>query len=256
MPPDTSTPGLPNGRGSRPDAASEQTPLLSGSGAGDSTTDRARDTGKTADDASDEPNHPIGTLRAIGVASSLFLLIFLLSQSFFPASLFPPYLHTSHDLMLTSQNPASNFSGMSMAQGAIADDLHDLDQVSWLTTSGLIPTSSLAPVAGRLATIFHPRALVPVICSLIALGTLLCAVADSAPVFILGRVVAGIGSAGVLTLAVIIVLELTGKKNRGVFIGLVNSGMTIGVSVGAIVYGALLPAIGWVRFPPCFDGSC
>lgn len=48
-----------------------------------------------------------------------------------------------------------------------------------------------------------------------------------------------------VTLSLILVLQLTSRKRRGLFIGLVNAGFTVGMSTGAVVFGALLPAIGW-----------
>jgi MFS family permease len=52
-----------------------------------------------------------------------------------------------------------------------------------------------------------------------------------------------------MTISFILVLELSGKKRRGLFIGLVNSGFTTGVSLGAVVAGALVTGMGWVNFP-------
>ncbi|KAF7561290.1 hypothetical protein G7046_g2856 [Stylonectria norvegica] len=164
------------------------------------------------------PNHHIGKWRAIAVTVSLGLLIFL---------------------------QASNMSGMTMIQGAIAEELDSYESAMWFTSAYLIPMSSLAPVAGRLATIFPPRNLMLPIATLIAGGSFVCSRATSFAVFITGRVMVGMGGAGVLTLSVILVLELTSKKTRGVFVGLVNAGFTVGVSFGAIVFGALLPVIGW-----------
>ena len=60
-----------------------------------------------------------------------------------------------------------------------------------------------------------------------------------------GRVVTGAGAAGVLVIAGIIAIQMTSAKNRGLFLGLVNSGMTVGVSLGAVIAGALEPRIGW-----------
>lgn len=48
-----------------------------------------------------------------------------------------------------------------------------------------------------------------------------------------------------MTISFILVLELTSKKRRGIFIGMANSGFTLGVSLGAVVWGALLPVVGW-----------
>ena len=64
-----------------------------------------------------------------------------------------------------------------------------------------------------------------------------------------GRVLTGAGAAGVLIVAIIIVVQMTSPERRGLYIGLANSGMTVGVSLGAVIAGALEPKIGWVSFP-------
>lgn len=56
----------------------------------------------------------------------------------------------------------------------------------------------------------------------------------------------GAGAAGAMTLAVVFVLGLVGRRRRGLFIGLVNVGFTVGLSFGAVVFGAVEPVIGWV----------
>lgn len=61
----------------------------------------------------------------------------------------------------------------------------------------------------------------------------------------MGRVVSGIGAAGILTISIILVLEFSGKERRGLLVGLVNAGYTSGVALGAVVAGALLPITGW-----------
>jgi len=66
-------------------------------------------------------------------------------------------------------------------------------------------------------------------------------------VFLLGRIIQGIGGGSIMTVSLILVLELSGKKRRGLHIGLVNSVFTMGVSFGAVIAGALLPVTGWVR---------
>lgn len=148
-------------------------------------------------------------------------------------------------------------SGMTMIQGTIAEDLGTYTGTMWFSTAYLIALSSLGPVAARFADIFTPSSLIPPIALSVAAGSAVCACASSYAVFIVGRVISGIGASGVLSLSIITVLEMTDKRRRGFFIGLVNAGFTIGVSFGAVVFGALLPAVGWVRieknaFPPSY----
>ncbi|ATY65517.1 major facilitator superfamily transporter [Cordyceps militaris] len=168
--------------------------------------------------AHDIPNVPVTVWRGIAIGLSLGILVFL---------------------------QATNMSGMTMIQGQVADDINAHAAASWFTAAYLIPLSSLATVAGRLATIFSPRSLVLPVGALFAAGALLTARATSFAGLVVGRAVAGTGGAGVLGLCVIFVLELTTKRRRGLYIALVNAGFTAGVAVGAVAYGALLPRIGW-----------
>jgi MFS family permease len=138
-------------------------------------------------------------------------------------------------------------SGMTTAQSTIAADLNAYEDAMWFTSAYLIAMSSFGPLAGRLAAIFSPRAIILVTSCFFVIGGQVSSQAQSLHVFLLGRVLTGTGGAGVLVLSMILVLELTSKRTRGLFIGLVNSGFTTGVSLGAVVFGALIPVAGWVR---------
>ncbi|KAK5018212.1 hypothetical protein LTR39_001111 [Cryomyces antarcticus] len=105
--------------------------------------------------------------------------------------------------------------------------------------------SSIAPLAGRLSQLFSPRLCIFVSTVIFSIGSLIAAFAAGLPVFLLGRAMAGVGAAGVFTISIIIVLELTGSKRRGLFVGLLNTGYTIGVALGAIAAGGLLQHVGW-----------
>ncbi|KAI0201890.1 major facilitator superfamily domain-containing protein [Astrocystis sublimbata] len=140
---------------------------------------------------------------------------------------------------------AMNMSGITMAQSTIAADLDAYENAMWFTTSFLVALSSMAPLTGKLATIFSPRSMVLVSSVLFSIGCLVTSQARSFAVFILGRVITGLGGGGTLVLAFILILELTTKRNRGLFIGLTNAGFTTGVSLGAVVFGGLIETVGW-----------
>lgn len=138
-------------------------------------------------------------------------------------------------------------SGMTMSQSTIAADLNAYENAMWFTSAYLIAMSSLAPLAGRLAgSVFTPRSMVAGSSGFFGVGGALTAGANSFAALITGRVVSGIGAAGIMTLAIILVIQLAGDKRRGLFVGLVNLGFTIGLSLGAVVFGAAVPVIGWV----------
>ncbi|KAI3318022.1 MFS general substrate transporter [Xylariaceae sp. AK1471] len=210
--------------------ATENTPLLhSGSSnsrppspqpsAGSSETYRDAGIHATEEDNDlDIPNQKVTKKRAAAIMLSVYILIFLL---------------------------AMNMSGITMAQSTIAADLDAYENAMWFTTSFLVALSSMSPLTGKLATIFSPRSMVLVSSVLFAIGCLVTSQAHSFAVFILGRVITGLGAGGTMVLAFILVLELTTKRNRGLFIGLTNAGFTTGVSLGAVIFGGLIATTGW-----------
>ncbi|KAI0601520.1 major facilitator superfamily domain-containing protein [Biscogniauxia sp. FL1348] len=204
----------------------EDTPLLPSEGSSShpaSSSGTYRDDTAAADDNDDDADldvakQSVSRGRAIAIILSVYVLIFL---------------------------QASNMSGISMAQSTIAADLDAYEEAMWFTTSFLVAMSSAAPLTGRLASIFSPRAMVLASAGFFALGCLVTSQARSFAVFIAGRAVTGVGGGGTTVLAFILVLELTTKRRRGLYVGLVNAGFTSGISLGAVVFGGLISTTGW-----------
>ncbi|KAF9889330.1 hypothetical protein FE257_007440 [Aspergillus nanangensis] len=140
---------------------------------------------------------------------------------------------------------ATNMSMMTTAQSDIAADLDAFAETTWFNSAYLIAMSSVTPLAGRLSQIFSPRLYILFSCIVLSIGLLITAIAPTLAWFLLGRAVSGCGSGGLLVTATILALDLTSKKRRGLFIGLINVGVTTGVSSGAVLAGLLTPMYGW-----------
>lgn len=140
---------------------------------------------------------------------------------------------------------ATNISMLTTIQSAIASDLDAFEKTSWFTSVYLIMMSALGPLNGKLCSVFTPRVSIFISSIFLAVGSVISAFAKGFNTFVVGRAVTGIGASGVFTISIIVVLELTGSRRRGVGIGLLNSGYTLGVAVGATVAGALLSVTGW-----------
>lgn len=158
----------------------------------------------------------------------------------------PSNILQSINNIISDSLSATNISILTTTQSAIAADLDAFETASWLTSSYLIAMSSLAPLMGRLSQVFSPRLCMFSSTVLISIGTLIISTSVSFEMFIVGRAVTGVGAAGVLVVASIIVIQMAAAEHRGLYLGLVNSGMTVGVSLGAVIAGALEPRIGWV----------
>lgn len=140
---------------------------------------------------------------------------------------------------------ATNISLLTTTQSEIASELDAFEKTTWFTSAYLIAMSSLSPLNGKLAAVFGPRICIFASAVIMAVGCLVSSIANGFGVFITGRCITGVGASGVFTISIIVVLELTGSKRRGIAIGLLNSGYTIGVAVGATLAGALLETVGW-----------
>lgn len=208
----TATENTPLLRSETTTSASDRT-LRDGSPAG-----ATRRNGETSAAADGKGEPAIGWKRAVCIVLSMWALIFL---------------------------QASNMSGMTMTQSIIAADLDAYEYAMWFTSSYLITAASMAPLVGRLAVIFSPGIMILVSSFFFAVGALVASQARGFGVFTLGRVLIGVGGGGIITLSLILVLQLTSKRRRGLFVGLTNAGFTIGLSTGAVVFGALLPILGW-----------
>jgi predicted MFS family arabinose efflux permease len=134
---------------------------------------------------------------------------------------------------------------LTTTQGVIADELNAHESVTWFTSSYLVAMSSIVPVTGRISYIMSPRTLIFISTVVIALGTLVTGLAKSLPMFLVGRVIAGVGAGGIASVAIILVVQLFSARRRGLTVGLLNSAFTFGVAAGAILSGALEPVIGW-----------
>lgn len=76
-------------------------------------------------------------------------------------------------------------------------------------------------------------------------GNVICAVATSSNVLVLGRVVAGLGGGGVMTGAFTMVALSVREKYRAAYMGV--SGVTFSTAsvVGPLMGGALTDGVGW-----------
>lgn len=214
--------GSQNLENGHPKSPSEQTPLLPQIPAPPTTTNASQEADLDRNDNREsdhtEANQSITLLRGALCTLALGFLVFL---------------------------QATNISMLTTTQSAIASELDAFEKTTWFTSAYLISMSSLSPLNGKLATLFGPRICIFVSTIVLALGSLVAGVANTFGAFVFGRCVTGVGASGVFTISIIIVLELTGSERRGLAIGVLNSGYTFGVAMGATAAGALLPHVGW-----------
>ncbi|KAI0194102.1 major facilitator superfamily transporter [Xylaria flabelliformis] len=139
----------------------------------------------------------------------------------------------------------------------ISSEFRSLSLLPWLATAYLIANAACQPISGRLTDIFGRGPGLVFSNIFFAVGNLICGLARTSEVMILGRVVAGIGGGGLMTITTFLCTDLVPLRNRGIIQGVGNICYGAGAMLGG-VFGGLVndnSSWGWrlaflVQVPP------
>ncbi|PHH83299.1 hypothetical protein CDD82_2269 [Ophiocordyceps australis] len=121
--------------------------------------------------------------------------------------------------------------------GPIASEFSSLSLLSYLVTAYLIASAACQPLSGRLTDIFG-RGPSLVLCNMLfGLGNLICAISHSEATMILGRVVAGLGGGGLMSISSFLASDLVPLRARGITQGVCNLCWAAGGMLGGLFGG-------------------
>ena len=129
--------------------------------------------------------------------------------------------------------------------GPISASYGSFSKLSWIQTTFPIGASVSQPLSGHLTDIYGRRKGLVVCYALFATGTLLCGLAPSLWVFLLGRVVEGFGGGAIISITAFVESDLVPLKKRALIEGLGNIAYGITLALGGVYGGATNEAIGW-----------
>lgn len=128
---------------------------------------------------------------------------------------------------------------------SISASFNSLSMLSWLASAYLIANAAIQPISGRLTDILSRKTGLMFCTVSFALGNLICGLARTQWMMILGRVVAGIGGGGVNAISTIFASDMIPLRRRGIWQGIGNIIFGIGASLGAVVGGLINDVWGW-----------
>ncbi|KAG6198313.1 hypothetical protein E4U10_007024 [Claviceps purpurea] len=139
----------------------------------------------------------------------------------------------------------------------IASEFKSLRLLSWLATAYLISNAACQPISGRLTDIFGRGPGLVFSNVVFAAGNLICGLAQDEKTMIFGRVVAGIGGGGLMSISTFVGSDLVPLRSRGIVQGIGNICYGSGAMMGGL-FGGLVndhTALGWrlaflVQVPP------
>jgi MFS family permease len=104
---------------------------------------------------------------------------------------------------------------LASALPTIGRELGDLNNLPWLITAYLLAATAGMPLYGKIADIHGRRFTLRIAILFYMAGSLICALAPSVLVLILGRAVQGIGGSGLSSVSVMVLGDIAAPKDRG-----------------------------------------
>ncbi|WGF88478.1 MFS transporter [Marinivivus vitaminiproducens] len=128
---------------------------------------------------------------------------------------------------------------------SIAASVGNVHQISWVVVAYLLTATVAAPVYGRLGDLLGRRRLMLIALCVVLAGSLLCAIADTLPVLVLGRIVQGLGGGGLMTLTQALVGEVVAPRDRPRYQGFLAAVAVSASTFGPVAGGYLTEHLGW-----------
>ncbi|CAM1511273.1 Fc.00g087860.m01.CDS01 [Cosmosporella sp. VM-42] len=134
---------------------------------------------------------------------------------------------------------------LSTAIPAITNDFNSLGDIGWYGSSYMLTTAAFQLVFGRIYRFYDLRNVFLVCIFVFETGSAVCGSAPNSTAFIIGRAIAGIGSAGIFTGSMMIMIPMIPLHKRPMFQSMF--GMVFGISsvTGPLIGGAFAGRATW-----------
>ncbi|KUJ06981.1 MFS general substrate transporter [Mollisia scopiformis] len=127
----------------------------------------------------------------------------------------------------------------------ITDQFHSVADVGWYGSAFLVASCSLQPLTGKFYTQFVSKYTFMAFLGVFELGSLICGVAQSSNMLIVGRAVAGLGTSGLVNGALTILSAAVPLEIRAMYFGFMMSTIQLGVLLGPLIGGSLTQYTTW-----------
>ncbi|KKK15676.1 hypothetical protein P175DRAFT_0498759 [Aspergillus ochraceoroseus IBT 24754] len=134
---------------------------------------------------------------------------------------------------------------VSTAIPRITNEFHSLQDVAWYGSAYTLASCALQPLTGKFYTHFTTKWVFLGFFGVFELGSLICGLANSSKMLIVGRAVAGMGTSGMVNGAMTIIAGALPMHRRPAMIGIMMGVSQLGLVLGPLIGGAFTTYTTW-----------
>ncbi|KAJ7160574.1 major facilitator superfamily transporter [Mycena crocata] len=127
----------------------------------------------------------------------------------------------------------------------ITDQFQSLDDVGWYGSSYLLTTAATQLLFGKFYTFLPVKWVYIAAIAIFEVGSAICGAAPNSNALIIGRAIAGLGSAGIFSGAMIIVANTVPLSKRPIYSGMIGGMFGIASVTGPLMGGAFTDKVSW-----------
>src|SRR5215813_5486746 len=134
---------------------------------------------------------------------------------------------------------------LASALPTIGRDLANIHALPWLITAYLIASTSVTPLYGKISDIKGRRFTLALGITVYMAGSLVCALAPTMLVLILGRILHGLGGGALTSLGMVVLGDVAAPKDRGHYYAYYSLTFTTAGACGPALGGFLADHLHW-----------
>ncbi|PCC31725.1 MFS transporter [Glutamicibacter sp. BW77] len=115
---------------------------------------------------------------------------------------------------------------------------------AWIITATLLAAAVAVPISGRLGDLFGKRRMLLILALPLILGSIVCAMAPTVEVMIVGRALQGLGS-GIVPLGIAMLRDLVPKERLSSAIATASATLGVGGAIGMPISAAVIDFANW-----------